>query len=758
MEISPLTVEDFKGGFTDYYIGGRMDKYQKADNFIIFRHDNLGKLYTRPGSTFYSAAHPQIPAGAQRTGTIQYFESTLFVQSAREFYYFTTSWQTLAGPTGNKVFPVGNTVNNVVSIGVWNKHMYICSDNFTKPQKIFMTSGTPQLRTAGLPRLATNPVVTPTANTGKNYLYRFIREYTYISSGLTFLDLGPSVEVRVINSDDPGTNQNNISAIAVLANGATDNYDTASANLRVGIYRTIDNGINFFKVGDVQNGTTVFVDNVSDANLVDGQVLYTEGGIVENDPPPLAKVVHCKEHLTYYANTTEADGLHPNRLYQSSPDDPDSVPATFFTDLDDDIVAVSSMQDVTVILGRKFTYRLDGNFDDLGRGSLVTMKIGDTAGCVSSQSVVSTTEGIFWAGPDGFYWSDGFKVLRINRSWNKTYERLVNMTPATRRLRIQGKYDTLTRRIWWAVWDGGGTDNNKCMILDLNWGISDDMPFTYATNGDNFAPSALEFVDNQLIRGDRRGYVFQHSALLYTDPRVDEAIAPSQWIQATIFYDYLSCATNFGTDMVRKFVSRVSIAAQNDTNLSLQPISNNDDSRQVTNLAPIRYRGNIVWGDPDIYWGDPNLIWNRFGIISDFRRMPQANLRCLYKQLGLQPAFVAIVNSDLIGTATVDPAFSTATLTNPAFDWPTNALDYVLSFENDGYLNEFVITNRTTDILTFDDPKVIAPTGVQKWVIRGYPKGEILNLISYTLNWNLGGRTQDAFQKSDSGEVGSSTF
>ncbi len=209
--------------------------------------------------------------------------------------------------------------------------------------------------------------------------------------------------------------------------------------------------------------------------------------------------------------------------------------------------------------------------------------------------------------------------------------------------------------------------------------------------------------------------------------------------------------------MVRKWVSRISVATQNETNLSLQPISNNDDQRQVTNLKPIRYRGNLVWGDPDVYWGDPIIIWNRFGLISDFRFMPKANLRCLYKQIGFQPAFVAILNSDLLGTATVDPVTHTATLDVSAYDWPTNALDYVIAFELDDYFNTYTITARTSDVLTFTDPHASAPTGVQQWVIRGYPKGEVLNLISYTLNWNYGGRTQDHFVRGDTGEVGSSS-
>lgn len=747
MDVQPLTIEDFSGGITDYYIGGKLNKYRKANNFIIYKHDVLGKLYMRPGSTFYSSAHPQIPAGAQRIGTMKYFESTLFVHSARDFYYFNAGWTTLVGPTGNKVFPSGTTVNNIVSIASWNKHLFICSDAFTKPQKIFFTSGVPQLRTAGMPFLASAPTVTPAAGS-ESYLYRFVYEYTYVSSGLTFLDIGPVTEVAVDNANLPIA----ITAIPVLSNGTVDNYDTTT--VKVGIYRTTDGGATFYKVGTVTNGTTSYNDNTADSTLIDNELLYTEGGVVENDPPPLAKVVHVKEHVAYYANTSETDGLHPNRVYQSVPDDMDSVPGTFFIDMDDEIISVSSVSDTTVLLGKKYTYRLDGSYDELGRGSLVSMKIGDTAGCLSSQSVVQTTDGVFWAGPDGFYWSDGFKVTRINRSWNQTYASLTTDTPSLRRARIQGKYDSLTRRIWWAMQEGGGTDNNKCYILDLNWGMSDDMPFTSASNGDYFAPSAIEFANDQLIRADRRGYVFQHSSLLYTDLRVDEASPTNEWIQATIFYDYQSVAMNFGTDFIRKYVTRISVAAQNETNLSLQTISNNDDARQVTNLSPIRYRGNLVWGEPDVYWGDPNLIWNRFGIISDFRRMPQANLRCLYKQIYFQPAFVAILNSDLLGTCTVDNSLSTATLDDSSFDWPTNSLDYVIAFENDNYSAEFTITDRTSDVLTFLDTKGIAPVGSQQWVIRGYPKGEILNLISYTLNWTPGSRTQDSYQRGDQGEVG----
>lgn len=81
----PLPLEDFSGGMTDYYLGGPLNKYQRADNCLIVKHGDVGKLYTRPGSEIYDATYYQIPAGAQRLGTLKYFNSTLFTSQRERF-------------------------------------------------------------------------------------------------------------------------------------------------------------------------------------------------------------------------------------------------------------------------------------------------------------------------------------------------------------------------------------------------------------------------------------------------------------------------------------------------------------------------------------------------------------------------------------------------------------------------------------------------------------------------------------------------
>jgi hypothetical protein len=305
--------------------------------------------------------------------------------------------------------------------------------------------------------------------------------------------------------------------------------------------------------------------------------------------------------------------------------------------------------------------------------------------------------------------------------------------------------------------DSGSTECDKIFVLDLNFGVSRDMPFTTWSGGTSFVPTAIEFIDGDLIRGDSRGYIFRHDDSIYTDPKVDTGVAAEDWNTQVITYDYISAATNFGTDYERKFVPRITLVADNETNLSLLIKSVNDDGRLTEECKPIRFRGNLTWGDETVYWGDPNIIWNYEGIIDEYRRFPAKSLRCSYKQIQLTNAEVAIISSDLIGAVTVDTTAHTATLDDSDFDWPGNIVDYYIAFANDNYDREYLIESVTSDVVTFDDDNSIAPNSAGlEWVIRGKPKGEVLYLQSFTVHYAVFGKTQQAFTNAGTGEVGAS--
>lgn len=749
-----VEVQDFSGGVTDYHLNAPPNKLKTCNNLLINQYAGMGKPFTRPGSEIYSASSPQIPAGAKRISTAFYYKNILHLQSETKLYWDNAgTWTEVSGPTGNPAF-IGATSSNYFSYTTWNFHTLLTHSGRVRPQKaIINASNEPEIFEAGLPAISASGVTFTPTGVGNNWLYKLVYKQSYTTSGnVTFLDYGtPSASVAVVAGTSVA-----ISILPVLSNGASSNFRTS--DIKIEIYRTTHNGTVFYRVGEVTNGTTTFNDAVTDATLVNNITLYTTGGVVGNDRPPKCKVVHvAKDNIAYYGNIEDSSGqILTNRCVQSIAGDIDSVPETFYVDVDDEIVGISSTKSNTILLCRNSAYRLDGTYDELGRGGINADRISDTAGCVSAACVVQALDGVFWLGVDGAYFTDGFKVVRLNGDYDKTYRSWTTDTgleDPDRTDKFQGKYDKVKNRIWWTVQDSG-VDVDTCYVLDLNWGIQEKATFT-TVNGTSFAPTAIEFINGNLIRCDKRGYVLIHRDNLYSDLKIDTSTSASNWYGETIQYELQSIAYNFGTSATRKYVTGINVTCESSTNLSLNIESNNDDSLRVKSLKPIRYRGNVTWGDDEIYWGDTELFWNLQGLINEKRRMPANSLRCNYKAIKLSNALVAIVNSDAIGTVSINGVAKTATLDSATYAWPNTAVDYYISFEADGYVNEYLITARTSTTLTFQDLQNTAATAAaQKWVVRGYPKGEVLNLLSYSLIYELSGPTLGVYNTADSGEVG----
>lgn len=563
-----------------------------------------------------------------------------------------------------------------------------------------------------------------------NYVYAFHYFYQYTVGTTQYQDFGPVTYVSRTNVPAVTASVTaSVSGIPVLANGATDNYETAV--IKVYIYRTINNGLTFYKIGEVTNGTTTFVDNNPDGAITTQLLLYTNGGTLDYDPPPLCKYIHIVNGVAYYAHIKEGAQIFKNQVRQSIQGDPDSCPIGLTIDVLEEIVGLSSYTDNPLVFTNKRVYRLNGQYDELGQGQVTFEDITKTVGCMSHNSIVQTRFGVFWAGDDGFYWTDGFSFKKVSDSLNERYKNLV--LNSTRKSRIYGAYDTTENKIHWAVtYDDSATDNDAFFTLDLRWGISDACTFTTRNNGDAFSPTAILFYQGDLIRADRRGYVFKHSSAFTTDPDVNPLLAYSLWNKKTIVPRYVSTIFNFGLPQVRKWVPKILLSMQNVTNVSVQISSINDDSSAKNDLLEIRYRGNVLWGDPEPIWGQDLPYWSFFNLIEEMRRFPAKTLRCSFKQIEITQAFTNIYNSDGYGAGTVDSTTKTVSITGT---WPSDVVDYFIYFDTDNYTKGYEITTRNSNtLLTYLDPTTLQPSGSNvKWVIKGYPKGEIFNILSYVL-------------------------
>lgn len=742
METNALIVNQFTGGPTDFPLQGSPNEYQRAENLCF---DPTGKLITRPGSNVFNTTVYQIPAGSQRIGSIWSFEDNLFVQSLRNIYIANPStWTTLGvnpalGEQGS---------DNFISKTFWNGHTFVASDSFTKPIKIYRDGQTSQyvVRTAGMPAI-TGVTASGTAG-GNNYLYALTYSYTYTIGNLTFNDEGPTFLVQASNLNAPNVNAITLNTIPVIGNGSTDNYDTA--NVKVRIYRTSNNGQEFFFVTEITNGTTSYADSASDTAIQDNELIYTTGGVLDNEPPPRAKYLHVVNGVAYYAHVKEGNEINPYKVMQSIPDDPDSVPATFFTEVTEPITGVSSFNSNPLVFTENKIFRIEGVLDEIGQGNMAAIEYSETIGALNHNSIVQTKVGVFFCGRDGFYFTDGYNIQRVSEKMYVTYG--LYTEDSSQRSKIVGAYDREKDIVYWAMVSENGTDCDTIFQLDLRFGVRPNSAITYWTGGTSFAPTGICLHSGQLHRGDTRGYIFFHDDSIFTDRKMDTSLTPSVWQKMTIRYNYISAAMDFGDETIRKWAGSMLLSVKSRSNVSVQPGSNNDDGSSFRELKPLIDYSQPVWGDPAVLWGDASIRWNYVTLVQQKRRFTAGELRCNYKQIQFTNAYANIWNSDRFERATVDPSTHTATL--PTLEWTTDIIDYYISFEDDNYEEQYLITAVSGDTLTYTLDVPTAQTdpsaGAKKWLIRGYAKGHVLHLLGYTIYFSPFTRSFKPYQ----GEVG----
>ena len=754
-----VAFEDFSGGLTDYPLSAGKNKCKVLNNVLLRQYEGGGKPYTRPGST---VLEPQIPVGDKRISTLFIHKGVLFSQSETHLYWYnigTSAWLEILGPTGNDAFPQSDATS-VVTYGFWNYHVLLTHTDYGnagtleleygKPKKLYLDdSGDYQIVEAGLPGVTATPVSPLFVGPAAKRLMKLVFKRQYNTEGdVTFIDYGePTASIELLTTYPIVVN------FVPIANGGAYNYDTA--NIVVEAYLTESNGTTFYLAASVANSAgTITITTILDANLVLNQQLYTNGGVVANSEPMACRVVHICDEVGYYGAV--ADGIQQlnYRIMASVPSDIDSVPSTFYTDLDDEVMAISSVKSTVVALGRSNVYRLQNNQDELGQGLLTYEKISDTTSCVSGPSAVQTMFGVFWAGYDGIYYTDGYEVRKLNIEFDKTYKTWTHTDGEIdyeKSSKIKGAYNRAKNTIAWTVGTAGG--DYQLYILDLTYGIRQNSAFT-TWGGVNFECTSLTYYNGNLYRGDSNGYVFVHSDTTYTDPIVNNLVSPVDWATSEIRYNITTADYDFGTAVTRKYHPLVSVVCEATTNLSLQITANSDSGRVQADLKPIRTRSTIIWGTSGIYWGSPGIYWNsRGGVVHQKRRMPAGSLRSTYMSLSFTNAKVAIISSDVLGLVDVDGGLNTATLTTGGLNFSTSLIAYSIYFSSDGYVTEYPITGVTGNEIEFTGT-VASVTG-ESWVIRGYPRGEVLNLLSATINYEMFGPTQSTYTNSQSGEVGS---
>lgn len=574
-----------------------------------------------------------------------------------------------------------------------------------------------------------------------------------------------------------------ISLIPSVVNDATTNYDTA--NIIVRIYRTTNGGNTFYLLDTVNNGVRTYSDITNDTIPAPGttalnlrQVLYTSGGVVGNDQPPQCRCMHVLNGTAYYGNIIDTTQYFPNVIRQSLPQNPDSAPATFTDTMEDEVIGISSCRSTVVVLCKNSIYRLNGGFSSSGTGAISHERISDAIGCISAHSIVRTEIGIFFAGTDGFYYTDGFQLIKISIDLNQTYKN--NTQNAAQKARIQGAYDKTTRRIYWTMQQNpSDIDVDKIFIFYLDYGVKPGGVYTTISNdcslvpnavyAQYFRPSSVVFYQGQLIKGDLNGVIVKTDPYCKTDPKIDLTTGAANWNTIAMPFTYTSCSLDEGTHAKRKYAVKIQFLGKNVGNTQVLITANSDNGRIVRPLSPINYTFNTMWGDARYPWTYPGsglepLAWDYRGKVDSWRRFPRNSLRANLRQVSFTNARIGVYRSEdfpLGCTASIATSLHVGTITiatpsgYTAIVWPLDCVDYYIAFQGDGYVQEWLVTAVSTNTLTVADPSSLLVNGQTGlgWVLRGYKKSTSVEISAYVIKYGmLGDKTQAYGSGADSGE------
>lgn len=722
-------------------------------------------------SLFHVAVNPLIVHGAGATSVSPFIdcaipltgdsEALAVIQNDRGLSYPTQDGYDLSGWMGLASELFYALINHAANKSV--HYVVSAALNFTYLPSQFIYN-------ASLLSGFSNPFFIPTVS-DVSYAFHWTDTYTVESGGLEYetrsnpifsdpITIATSIPIgTLMESEDTDIYPSAISVYAAthvisniptLVNTTQSNYDTS--NIKMNISRTTNGGTVYYLLDQVDNGTATFSDSVSDdlsaSPLADREPLYTNGGVIGYDQPPLAKFLHNLNGTLYYGAITDTGQFFPQRIRQSVQFSPDSAPSTFYLDLDDNISGLSSTRSNLLAFCLSSVYRINGGFNNLGQGALTYDRLSDTIGAVNQKSIVQTDVGVFFAGGDGFYYTDGYQIIKISLEIDKTYAGLV-LSEAQKR-GIVGTYDKLNRRIWWGVRTSSTDSANSIVyVYYLNFGIKPSGTFTTvnstSTVYDYFRPCSLIFKDGNILYGHEDGRVFTIDKSTKRD--YNDAVP----------YNYTSCAVDAGTTFNRKWWTKLHLVGKNTGNASIAPyiISDlNATGNGVRAMTVFNYQENDIWGSPTHVWGDATKIWGAQGKIDAWRRFPSGSLRSDFIQIKFVPAEDYVVySSSVFGLTCSSDGITTVSLDvtdYPDAVWPEEIANMELFTSYDNYATGYAIAGGGTANLIISG--IPAASGLH-WEIRGQVS-QTPTITSFVLHYNVLGDKNQAYPGATSDKGG----
>lgn len=618
-----------------------------------------GSICSRWGSEILCPNAPLTSLGNVRINHLECFKGKLLVFQEKKVFCKTDAgaYEEITGPKGGDLLDEA-LPDSCSDSDFWNDHLIITGGNCSKPKKIYCDeNGNLTAKSLGLPAVdvsedntsffeVTQPLAGSVNAIGdvppQNFIIAFFYCCRYVNEqGVEFLDFGPVTYVPMpsafvglgaAGSVSPalfvGPSLAIVDPLPVPEFTCPDGSQYDEMEVKLHVYRTATNSSTFYKLGEYENnvGSIFYTTNGSATaggvtsedffftteevtengttylkftdTIVNNQVIYNQGSTIEWTPAPYSEFVEVIDEIAWYAGETCVDGeTYDNRLYQSIPGAPGSVPRSYFVEFDGRINGLSQYSRFPIVsviddCGDCKLYRVQGRLDEFGRDELIPNIIADRTAAINNNSFVRAESGLYFLGTggSGVYRTDGYKVEKVTDpkcNFDETYCELIE--EEYQRKNIYGTYDKYRNRIYWGVTSTRArTENDKYLVYHESRNA-----FTWHTNGENFKPSAsiYDYEEKALIRGDARGYVFQHQDGLTSDPTVDVGTAAANWGTSLVPFCLKTTEIDFGDCSKNKQVSKIYFHGKPEANstFKIESFDNGCDTPKTLNLVEFEY-------------------------------------------------------------------------------------------------------------------------------------------------------------------------
>lgn len=242
------------------------------------------------------------------------------------------------------------------------------------------------------------------------YAYRVI--YTYQDAVGHINRSAPSVAVSQTTTGSASVNTLTIPTLRI----------TDHSNVTIEVYRTVNNGTIYYKIGTVANSTSAdtvsFADEgtISDTNLVAKETLYTTGGVVDVIAPPSTSVLGTFKNRMFVVSSEDPQVLFysKKRLGDNAVEFNDSFTVT--VNKAKAVTAFQEMDEKLLIFEDDKIFALTGDGptptgdqNNFSEAQLITSDVG----CTDPRSVVLIPQGCLFKSNKGIY--------LLNRSLETVY-------------------------------------------------------------------------------------------------------------------------------------------------------------------------------------------------------------------------------------------------------------------------------------------------------------------------------------------------